>query len=136
VFRLLLLAIALTPAMEAQDASRRIEERFMAPCCWRENLAVHQSPQAQDMRAEIRDLVASGKTEEQIVEFYVAQYGERILREPRGRLSFWAIVVPVIFLLAGASLVMLYVARARRPVAEVLPEAPLTALPDLDDKWI
>jgi cytochrome c-type biogenesis protein CcmH len=66
------------------DSLRAITERFIAPCCWRENLAVHQSPDAEKMRAEIVQLVADGRTEDEIVEQYVSQYGERILRVPRG----------------------------------------------------
>lgn len=55
------------------DSVRTITERFVAPCCWRENLAVHQSPDAEKTRAEIVQLVAAGKTEDEIVEHYVYQ---------------------------------------------------------------
>ena len=71
-------------ATETGAEARRIEARFVAPCCWRENLAVHDSPVAKQLRSEIERLVASGQTESQIVDEYVARYGERILREPRG----------------------------------------------------
>jgi cytochrome c-type biogenesis protein CcmH len=132
---LLLAAVATASAAEAQDASRRIEERFLAPCCWRENLAVHRSPEAEEMRAEILQLVKSGKTESEIVDFYVARYGERILREPRGGLSLWLSVVPMLVILAGALLVAGYIVRARRRLAEVAPAEALPPLPDVEERW-
>ena len=69
---------------ETAVEARRIEARFLAPCCWHESLATHDSPVAKQLRSEIERLVASGQTESQIVDEYVARYGERILSEPRG----------------------------------------------------
>jgi cytochrome c-type biogenesis protein CcmH len=135
LLKLLLIAVALVSATETPDLSRRIEERFVAPCCWRENLAVHSSPEAEQMRAEIRELVKSGKTENEIVDLYVARYGERILREPRGRLFFWLTIVPVLALIAGALLVTSYIVRARHRVPEITRAAGLPPFPDVDDRW-
>jgi cytochrome c-type biogenesis protein CcmH/NrfF len=87
------------------------------------------------MRGEIRQLAKAGKTEGQIVDLYVARYGERILREPRGRLSFWLRVVPLVVLIAGALLVMGYIVRARRRIPAVTPPETLPPLPDLEDPW-
>lgn len=65
---LLFVVAGLLPAQSAiaatTDSLRVITERFVAPCCWRENLAVHQSPDAVKMRAEIVQLVAAGRTED------------------------------------------------------------------------
>jgi cytochrome c-type biogenesis protein CcmH len=132
---LLTLLLAASPISFAADRvpSRRIEERFLAPCCWRESVAVHRSPEAEEMRAEIQELVKSGKTEAEIVELFVERYGERILREPRGGLSLWLILVPVVVLLTGTLLVAGYIAHARR-LPEVAPAAGLPPLPDIDDK--
>jgi cytochrome c-type biogenesis protein CcmH len=116
---LLLISVIVASAAEAQDPSRSIEERFLAPCCWRENLAIHRSPEAEAMRSEIRQLVQAGRTEAEIVNFYVARYGERILREPRGTLSIWLTVVPLVVLMVGTLLVMSYIVRARRRIPEV-----------------
>jgi cytochrome c-type biogenesis protein CcmH len=69
---------------EPDGKTHQIEARFVAPCCWRENLAVHNSPIAAELRTEIAARVAAGQTEPQIVDYYVARFGERILREPRG----------------------------------------------------
>jgi len=88
-------------ALQRGDADK-IEARFVAPCCWHENLAVHNSPAADAMRAEIATLIASGRTEKEIMDHYVARYGERILREPRGQRWLWLTMTPV-FVLGCAS---------------------------------
>jgi hypothetical protein len=51
----------------ADDALRRIEDRSVAPCCWQQGVAVHDSDIATQMCAEIASMVADGKNEEQIV---------------------------------------------------------------------
>jgi cytochrome c-type biogenesis protein CcmH len=90
---------------------REIEGRFIAPCCWHENLAVHDSPIAREMRQEIEKLAASGKTESEIVDYYVARYGERILRVPRGTPYWFLLVTPFLALGAGAFWVVHYLSR-------------------------
>ena len=48
-------------------------------------LAVANGPQADAERRQIRELIAQGKSEQQIKDALVAQYGERVLALPRGR---------------------------------------------------
>ncbi|MBL8227679.1 MAG: cytochrome c-type biogenesis protein CcmH [Bryobacterales bacterium] len=114
-------------AMQAAGASgraRSVQERFLAPCCWRENLAVHRSPTADELRADVARLVAEGKSETEIVNHYVARYGERILREPRGKSSVWLRLMPLFALGLGAVAVIRFLQRNR--VAKAGP-ADLTA---------
>lgn len=102
---------------ELRADSKRIESRFLAPCCWSEDLAVHSSPAAREMRAEIEALVAQGRSENEIVDYYVSRYGERILRDPRGR-SWWVLTwAPVIALASGTALVVRLLARMRTQTA-------------------
>ena len=110
---------ALGSANQPVSPARRIAERFLAPCCWRENLAVHLSPEAEAMRVELRQLAASGKSEDEIVAFYVARYGGRILREPLGAPAIWLRVMPVAATAIGLGLVTFYIARAQRRKPQV-----------------
>jgi len=96
-----------------QNQVRRIEERFIAPCCWSETVAVHRSETAAQMRAEIERLVEEGRTEDEIVARYVSEYGERILLVPRGGKSAWLTVLPFVALAAGAAFLVRYLARFR-----------------------
>lgn len=98
----------------AAETARQIENRFLAPCCFRENLAVHRSPAAIEMRAEIAKLVAAGRTEPEIVEYFVGLHGEKVLREPRGLPFFWLRLIPIALVgLAGLGVIQ-YIARQHR----------------------
>ncbi|MGO9261094.1 MAG: cytochrome c-type biogenesis protein CcmH [Bryobacteraceae bacterium] len=97
------------------DDVRRIQDRFLAPCCWRQSVAVHDSPVAREMRDEIATFASEGRTEEQIVDYYVARYGERILRQPRGQAWIWLNAGPIVASIAGLAAVVLFLARAKRP---------------------
>jgi len=116
----------------AGDAVRRIQDRFLAPCCWQQSVAVHDSDIAKQMRAEIAGMVASGRSEEQIVDFYVARYGERILREPRGAYWWWSIVIPMVSIALATACLVLFLRRQRRETAVAANAADLPPLPDVD----
>lgn len=114
VFALLALA-QLTLCGLGPGSVRKIQDRFIAPCCWSQSVAIHDSPVAREMRDEIVKLVSEGKSEEQIVDHYVARYGERILRQPRGQAWVWLNAVPVGAIAVGVACVVLFVRHARRP---------------------
>ena len=131
--KLLIIAFALIPVAATVSPTRRIEQRFLAPCCWRENLAVHRSPEADAMRADVRQLVNAGKTEEEIVAFYVARYGQRILREPQGPPAIWLKTVPLIVSAFGLVVVAWYIAHAQRRKQVAIPAS--GPVPD-DEDWL
>jgi cytochrome c-type biogenesis protein CcmH len=95
--------IASIAAENAVERQQRLEDRFMAPCCWVQTIRHHDSEISRQMRTEIKDLVEKGRSDEQITEFFVQKYGERILASPpilgRGALAYW---LPIGSLLAGA----------------------------------
>lgn len=114
------------------ESVRRIQARFIAPCCWHENLAVHQSDVAIQMRAEVAALVSRGETEQQIVDRFVARYGERILAEPRG-IRLWILTItPVAFLATAGCLLALRLRRWARHAPFGAQPGNLPPLPDFD----
>ncbi len=127
---LALLGLHLPAANDGQV--RRIQDRFMVPCCWQESVAVHRSEIAGEMRAEIARMVAVGKSEEQIIDFYVARYGERILREPRGSKRRWLTLVPIVSIVLALTGLIEFLRRQRQRPALVPPGGGLPPLPDID----
>jgi len=76
----------LAPAAGAQDAEPRaslpdIEDEVMCTLCGT-LLELSQAPQADRQRALIRELIAQGRTKEEIKEALVAEYGEDVLAVP------------------------------------------------------
>jgi cytochrome c-type biogenesis protein CcmH len=112
---LLALALLAAPAQAAQRASLPdIEDEVMCLECGTA-LNVSNSAVADQERDFIADLIAQGKTKEEIKAALVEEYGPRVLAEPADdgfQLTAW--VVPVLAALAALVLVVLVARRWRR----------------------
>jgi len=72
----------------------RLTHELIAPCCWREPIAIHRSQEALQMLDEVQKLVAEGRSEEEIKNIYIGQYGPRILADPPGVSKYWLYLLP------------------------------------------
>jgi cytochrome c-type biogenesis protein CcmH len=106
---------------EQRERAHRLENALLAPCCYSEPVARHNSSAAAEVRADIAAQIAAGKTDREILDSYIAQYGQRILVEPEGAKWWWMHVVPVVMVLAGLIFVIWLLARWRRPVSPATP---------------
>lgn len=107
---------------EAERRAHRIEEALIAPCCFQQTLANHSSPKADEMKRQIRALLATGLSEEEVLARFVAIYGERILAAPTTRgfnLLAWSVPPLALFAAALASFLWL---RRRKAVAAAAPQ--------------
>jgi cytochrome c-type biogenesis protein CcmH len=99
---------------------RDIEKNLIAPCCWNQPISEHYSQVSEQMRQEVREMVAQGKSRDEILDYYVAKYGERILAIPRPKgINALAYILPWTALILGA-LGLYFLLRKRRspgPVA-------------------
>ena len=112
------LALAQPPphlTAEQEAVARRLDQTFIAPCCFANTLAEHRSPVAEELRQELRSMLAGGATETQVVDAFVAEYGERILAAPRPQgFNLLAYVLPAVAVGVGL-LVIAFVLRRRGP---------------------
>ncbi len=84
----------------------QVAKQLYCPVCPNTPLDVCETKACADWRAQIKDQLASGMSSDQIVAYFVTQYGERVLAEPRrtGFTSFvW--VLPVLAVLIGLGVV-------------------------------
>jgi|SRR5581483_1879342 len=72
----------------------RLTHELIAPCCWREPIAIHRSRESLQMLDEVEKLVADGRSEEEIKNVYIARYGPRILADPPGVSKYWLYLLP------------------------------------------
>jgi cytochrome c-type biogenesis protein CcmH len=131
------LILAARPRLRADAANgdprkQKLFSMFIAPCCWRENLLVHHSPKADELRAEIVRLIAAGRTDEEIRQTVVGQYSRRVLALPDGATGEWLAWTPAAALLAGFGILTLFLRRSlnARPAAPPAPHEHLPQLPD------
>lgn len=80
----------------------RLFSTFISPCCWRENLTVHDSEVARQLRSRIRTMVLDGRTDEEIKAVLVRQYTRQILALPDGLQGMWLFLTPWLATAAGA----------------------------------
>ena len=83
-----------TLTAEQRGRYDRLTHELIAPCCWRESIAIHRSQEALQMLDEVEKLVAEGRSEEEIRNIYVARYGPRILADPPGVSKYWLYLLP------------------------------------------
>jgi len=116
-------------SLESFDFSGRVsEQRFKTlteelRClvCQNESLAGSNAELANDLRQEVYQLMDQGKSNEQIVNFLVARYGDFVLYDPPLRPSTYLLWFGPFILLLIAALVLFYSVskRSRRPEAEL-----------------
>lgn len=114
-----------------QPSFQHLEESLTCQCgC---GLTVHscnhlQCPSAIPLRQEIREHMALGKNEEQILAHFATKYGEAILSSPTTtgfNLTAW--VMPFVAVAIGALVVGFTLLRWRRRTGEGQPEAAVDA---------
>jgi len=83
-----------TLTAEQRGRYDRLTHDLIAPCCWREPIAIHRSQEALQMLDEVEKLVAAGRSEQEIKSIYIARYGPRILADPPGVSRYWLYLLP------------------------------------------
>jgi cytochrome c-type biogenesis protein CcmH len=84
------------------DEVNRIAKQLYCPVCESTPLDVCPTEACRQWRDLIRTMLAEGKSEEEIKQYFVAQYGARVLSEPPNRLVTY--LVPTVVILLGAFL--------------------------------
>jgi cytochrome c-type biogenesis protein CcmH len=113
---LLVLAMMLigTQGVLAQDVyseqTLEISRKLQCPVCAGQSVADSTSKLAGQMRAIIEEKVQAGESEQQIIDYFVARYGESVVTEPPKSgfsLALWW--MPVVVVVLGAVVVGLFV---------------------------
>jgi cytochrome c-type biogenesis protein CcmH len=110
-------------ALEAR--ARAISEGLRCLVCQNQSIDDSDAPLARDLRLLVRERLKAGDTDQEIVNFVVARYGEFVLLKPRllpHTVLLW-FATPVVF---AAALLLIFIAYRRRKAAGQSP-APLSA---------
>ena len=131
VFFLLILALLGGGRLSAGEAAPRAadeatEKRLVAIAselrclvCQNESLAGSHADLAQDLRREIRKMIAEGKTDKEILDFMVARYGDFVRYRPPVKPTTWLLWGGPFALLAGGVIALVVFLRRRSRSAQV-----------------
>lgn len=135
--RILMMLLCLMPLLgyagEAKDLAEDpvlekrmvgLAEKLRCLVCQNESLASSHAELAEDLRREVREQMRQNKTDQEIIDYLVARYGDFVLYDPPVKsytLLLW--FGPFALLLGGAG-VLVYQLRKRR---QSVPEIKLTA---------
>lgn len=138
---LLILLMCLLPAYamagEAQDLAEDpilekrmigLAEKLRCLVCQNESLASSHSELAEDLRREVREQMAKGMSDEEIIDYLVARYGDFVLYEPRVKASTLLLWFGPFLLLGGGAVMLIFQLRRRKlrieqSETELTPEA-------------
>ena len=106
------------PALEAR--ARAISAGLRCLVCQNQSIDDSDAPLARDLRLLVRERLKAGDSDQEIVDFVVARYGEFVLLKPRFSLHtalLW-LATPVAF---GSALLLIWVAFRRRQASAQTP---------------
>ena len=129
------LASAVIDTYEFSDPERKglfiqLTEELRCPKCQNQNLAGSNSPIASDMRREIHRMVEEGQSEDDVVDFMVARYGDFVRYKPKRDRSTAMLWYGPILLLAFGALVVVFISRRDKSMRD----KPKTKLADKDQE--
>jgi cytochrome c-type biogenesis protein CcmH len=118
---LVVIIVALWPGDEAaadpEARAYNLAISLKCPICAGESLAGSQTDLAKDLRTRIDEEIAAGRTDEEIVDAFVAAYGEQILLDPPS--TGWGAVLwaaPLAVLVVGLIVIVGLRRKDRDPV--------------------
>lgn len=138
---LLVLLMCLSPlwahAGEAQDLAKDpvlekrmigLAERLRCLVCQNESLASSHSELAEDLRREVREQMNKGMSDEEIIDYLVARYGDFVLFDPKVKSTTLLLWFGPFLLMGGGGVLLVYQLRKRKRTlanteAELTPEA-------------
>ncbi|GEM_PF-578590 len=100
--------ITLAQASQPKTLDQKVNDvasQLQCPICHGESVAASPSDLARQMRAIIRQKLASGESEQQVINYFTQRYGDSILMTPPLATSIWMWTPPVAMLLLGVFLV-------------------------------
>jgi len=108
-------------AATLDDRVYAIARQLMCPVCAGQTVAESDAAVAREMKAIIRQKLEAGETPEQILRYFVGQFGESVLAEPHpGGVALILYAAPPLALILGASIAIVFIRRrqARPPSGE------------------
>ncbi|WP_217490785.1 cytochrome c-type biogenesis protein [Candidatus Nitrospira nitrificans] len=106
------------PAAEARLKHLAVELRCLV--CQNQTLADSNAPLAEDLRREVREMIAKNMSDQEIIEFLVARYGDFVLYRPPLKATTTLLWVgPFALMAIGATALVVTLRRRARTMVEI-----------------
>jgi len=106
------------PAEEAR--AREISKGLRCLVCRNENIDDSNAGLARDLRLLVRERIAAGDSNDEVITYVVARYGEYVLLKPRATGSNLVLWLAGPVMLLGGAWIAFSMLRRRRPEADAL----------------
>jgi cytochrome c-type biogenesis protein CcmH len=100
-----------------ESRARELSKELRCMVCQNQSIDDSDAPLARDLRLLVRERIAAGDSDSQVIEFLVARYGEFVLLKPRFNphtMLLW--LLPPLALMGGGIALWVYSDRRRRAV--------------------
>jgi cytochrome c-type biogenesis protein CcmH len=103
------------PVVEARLV--HISQEIRCLVCQNESLSSSRAELADDLRREVRDLIRTNKSDQEIKDFLVSRYGDFVLYRPEVKPLTWVLWFgPFVVLLIAAIFMLVYLRQRRTTV--------------------
>jgi len=110
--------LADNPLVEARLKTLAVELRCLV--CQNQTLADSHAPLAEDLRREVREMIAKDMSDKEITDFLVQRYGDFVLYRPPWKASTTLLWLgPFLLLIAGATGLVFALRRRQKKLADV-----------------
>jgi cytochrome c-type biogenesis protein CcmH len=111
------------PALE--ERARELSKQLRCLVCQNQSIDDSDADLARDLRRLVREQLVAGKSDDEILDYLTARYGDFVLLSPPVRPATWGLWFgPVLVLAVAAGGAAVYLARRRR--TQGTPAAPLS----------
>jgi cytochrome c-type biogenesis protein CcmH len=111
--------LAENPQAEARLKALAVELRCLV--CQNQTLADSNAPLAEDLRREVREMIAKNMSDQEIINFLVERYGDFVLYRPPLRVTTTLLWIgPFLLLAIGGTALILAVQRRQKTLPEAV----------------
>jgi cytochrome c-type biogenesis protein CcmH len=111
--------LAENPQAEARLKALAVELRCLV--CQNQTLADSNAPLAEDLRREVREMIAKNMSDQEIIDFLVERYGDFVLYRPPLRATTTLLWIgPFLLLAIAGTALVLAVRRRQKALPEVI----------------
>ena len=110
--------LADNPQVEARLKHLAVELRCLV--CQNQTLADSNAPLAEDLRREVREMIAKDMSDRDIIDFLVQRYGDFVLYRPPWKATTTLLWLgPFLLLIAGATALVLVLRKRQKKLVDV-----------------